>query len=315
MTAAGVHMEGVRPARQAEVVLGEDWIGADAAAESVARAQRDKRGVIAMNRSPLARKIITFNLLAILVLVAGVLFLNPFRDSLVSQRERAIVTEAELISSFVEAQFESDLPIDLGSAGDKYTAILRQVELPSPASIFIYDAEGNLLGSLDKSGQPEAYSALQPQERSTILTDSLDRIWSVFALLSGRGASPEVETDSAALVKGLIAETLASGNQVETSNDVHGNTIFTVATPIQHNGQSIGAIALASAAGEIDALVQSEREQILQMFVIAILVSIGLSLVWPRRLPTRYQTWPQQRRSVARRTRASLAQAACASLI
>ena len=87
-----------KPSRIADVVLGEDWVGQDAAAETADRAKRDRRGVIAMNRSPLARKIITFNLLAILVLVVGVLFLNPFRDSLVSQREAALETEAELIA-------------------------------------------------------------------------------------------------------------------------------------------------------------------------------------------------------------------------
>ena len=41
----------------------------------------------------------------------------------------------------------------------------------------------------------------------------------------------------------------------------------------------VGVVALTSAAGEIDRLVRYEREQVLQMFVIALLVSIGLSLV------------------------------------
>jgi two-component system sensor histidine kinase ChvG len=41
----------------------------------------------------------------------------------------------------------------------------------------------------------------------------------------------------------------------------------------------MGVIALTSAEGEIDSLVRYEREQILQMFVVALLVSIGLSLV------------------------------------
>jgi two-component system sensor histidine kinase ChvG len=46
------------------------------------------------------------------------------------------------------------------------------------------------------------------------------------------------------------------------------------------NGDAVaGTIALTSAAGEIDRLVRVEREQVLQMFVIALLVSIGLSLV------------------------------------
>ena len=44
-------------------------------------------------------------------------------------------------------------------------------------------------------------------------------------------------------------------------------------------GQSVGVVALASASGEIDTLVKSERERVLQMFLIATLVSIGLSLV------------------------------------
>ncbi len=115
MTAAGVNMDGARPAKPAEVVLGEDWIGGDAAAESQARAKRERRGVIAMNRSPLARKIITFNLLAILVLVCGVLFLNPFRDSLVYQREKAILSEAELVAGFLGHQVAvSEGTSDLG---------------------------------------------------------------------------------------------------------------------------------------------------------------------------------------------------------
>lgn len=271
-------MEGGRPARQVEVVLGEDWIGADAARESEARAKRDNRGVIAMNRSPLARKIVTFNLLAILVLVSGVLFLNPFRDSLVYQRERAIVNEAELIASFLEAQFAGDIPVEIGDTQNQFDTLL-DLELPWAASLFVFDLSGALVGSVDHRGQMEPFGNL-PNERSTMISDALDAIWNGVATLFGRDTErPEVETDNAALVSALIPAALERGNQVRTSTDIHGNTIFTVATPIQHRGVSIGAVALASAAGEIDGLVRSEREQILQMFVIAILVSIGLSLV------------------------------------
>jgi two-component system, OmpR family, sensor histidine kinase ChvG len=41
----------------------------------------------------------------------------------------------------------------------------------------------------------------------------------------------------------------------------------------------VGIVALTSAAGEIDGLVRHEREQVLQMFVVGVLVSIGLSLI------------------------------------
>ena len=54
--------------------------------------------MITINRSPLARKIIIFNILGLVVLVAGVLYLNPFRESLMLQRERNLVMSAELVA-------------------------------------------------------------------------------------------------------------------------------------------------------------------------------------------------------------------------
>ena len=132
--------------RDADVVLGEDWIGPDAAAESELRAKREQRGIISINRSPLARKIITFNLLAILVLVCGVLFLNPFRDSLVYQREKAIVSEAELIAGFIGYQFDaSEGPTDLAGPSADLDGKLSSVELTSAASLFVYDPAGNVI--------------------------------------------------------------------------------------------------------------------------------------------------------------------------
>ncbi len=281
MTAAGVNMDGARPAKQAEVVLGEDWIGGDAAAESQARAKRERRGVIAMNRSPLARKIITFNLLAILVLVCGVLFLNPFRDSLVYQREKAILSEAELIAGFLGHRFTvAEGPFDLGNPDADLPTRLEAVELSSAASLFVYDPTGRLVTSVDYGGRLEAFAALSPSERSTMITDSLDAIWMTVARLLGRDIGrPEVDTDNALLVADLVDTALASGTHVRTSHDMHGNIIFTVATPVLQGSVPLGVVAIASAAGEIDGLVRAEREQILQMFVIAILVSVGLSLV------------------------------------
>ncbi len=46
-----------------------------------------------------------------------------------------------------------------------------------------------------------------------------------------------------------------------------------------NDGVVRGSVALVSAAGDIDALVRNEREQVLQVFFTAMLVSIGLSLV------------------------------------
>ncbi len=282
MLSSGVNLVGAKPAKHADVVLGEDWIGPDAAAESEARAKRDRRCVIAMNRSPLARKIITFNLLAILVLVAGVLFLNPFRDSLVFQRERGLVIEAELISGFFEAQLPKDAPVDLRTGdGLDIKGTLAALQIPKAVEIFVYDQSGELITStVGQERRASPVDNLTRNDRSTIITDFLNGVWeSVSGLFGKDNEGPTVQTGNELLVKSLVASALERGTKVQSSTDIFGNTIFTVATPIVQGETPVGAVAIASAAGEIDQLVRSEREQVLQMFVIAILVSIGLSLV------------------------------------
>ncbi|MDJ1008889.1 MAG: sensor histidine kinase [Paracoccaceae bacterium] len=247
----------------------------------MARAERGRRGIIAINRSPLARKIITFNLLAILVLVAGVLFLNPFRDSLVFQRERGLVVEASLIAEVFKAQLPRGAPVNLATGdGIDVAGTLAALELPTAVEVFVYDQTGGLIATT--VGQPRAappFSGLGRDDRSTIITDFLNAIWDVMSGLLSGDPPPEGDESSESLAAALIPLALESGTQVNTGTDGQGNTIFSVATQIERDGQVVGIVAVTSAAGEIDRLVRSEREQVLQMFVIAILVSIGLSLV------------------------------------
>lgn len=88
MTAAPRIGKEDRPSRSGDVVLGEDWTSAEGLVDPALKASRDRRGFVSLNRSPLARKIILFNLLALLVLAGGVMFLNPFpgQPSVAAQR-------------------------------------------------------------------------------------------------------------------------------------------------------------------------------------------------------------------------------------
>ena len=76
----------VKPtSRDGDVVLGDDWVAPDTAAPEEIRARRERRGLFSLHASPLTRKIITFNLIALTVLLAGILYLNSSRDSLAIQ--------------------------------------------------------------------------------------------------------------------------------------------------------------------------------------------------------------------------------------
>ncbi|MGB3313001.1 MAG: sensor histidine kinase [Albidovulum sp.] len=268
--------------RRADVVLGEDWTAPEGIVDSELRAGREQRGFISLNRSPLARKIITFNLMAMIVLVAGVLYLNPFRDSLVLQRESGLVAEAQLIANVFEAQLPYEGAVNLASSdGIDTLRTVQRIELSDGAELFIFDTLENLVVSTVGMERPsmETVAGLRRDPRSTVITDILNSIWEGIAGL----LAPDTELDpirgGEELARELVASALAGETQIRTGRDVSGHAIFTAATPVRRGDNVIGVVAITSVAGEIDQLVRVEREQVLQMFVIAIIVSIGLSLV------------------------------------
>ncbi len=258
------------PRRSGDVLLGDDWVRPDEAAPEM-RDQRDRRGIVALNRSPLARKIIIFNMIALVILVAGVLFLNPFRDSLVVQREQGLVTEAKLVADVFEAQVRAP------GAGLDAPQTLETVDIGAGVDVFVFDAAGMLLGRAQGVGRPSPLDA--QTEGSTVITNFLNTVWDAVSGFLAVGA-PEVEkVEPETLARELLPNARKGDTAIRTGRDPQGQAVFSVATPIWRAGEVVGVVAMTSAEGEIDRLVRYEREQILQMFVIALLVSIGLSLV------------------------------------
>ncbi|GAA3860930.1 sensor histidine kinase [Celeribacter arenosi] len=269
----------IKRPEDADVVLGDDWV-APQISDADLRAKRERRRFIAVNRSPLAQKIITFNLVAIILMVAGILYLNPFRDSLVSQRESAMVTEAVLIADMVAISAGSDGVIDINDTEGDARSIANIMSTPLREHVFIYDDSGNLIASTEDLPrlQPVNIEGQKVDGRSTVISDFLNKIWSFFSFDSN--GDERKDHGGGALVGALVPATLSNKIHVETGTDENGSIQFAVAAPVTSvDGRTIGAIGIVSGEGEIDELVRVEREQILQVFVIAILVSVGLSLV------------------------------------
>ncbi|MDF1729064.1 MAG: sensor histidine kinase [Sulfitobacter sp.] len=257
---------------EGDIVLGDDWVAPDHSAPDEVRARRERRGLFALRSSPLTRKIITFNLIALNILVAGILYLNSSRDGLAEQRTEALITEAELIADVLEAQLPSGAPVNLATGdGVDAAATLAGLDLRNARDVMVFDPAGTLVAQ---------YEGIAPQGGTTgsptWLTDGLNWVWTKVSGdpgLSGSGAMLEDQLPD------VLRAALDQGTQVRNLSDAEGSTMMTVITPIMQGDLSVGAVVIASAAGEIDNLVRGERERVLQMFVIATLVSIGLSIV------------------------------------
>ncbi len=270
------------------MLLGEDWVRPDAVAEPELHARRARRSPILLNRSPLARKIIFFNLLALVVLIAGVLFLNPIRDSLVAQRQAALVAQAELVGQVLAARAEAARAAAgaLDPEAETTTAAavaataegaIAAVPLRPGTRLTVLGADGATIAARVGAGAlPGAGGG------SNVITGFLNAVWDGLARLFGTGGGGGAD-DPAAMERGLMPTALDGHSGALVWRSDAGNTLVSVVAPVYAadapDGPVVAVVALSSAAGEIDALVRDEREQVLQFFVIALLVSIGLSLV------------------------------------
>ncbi|MDZ4087946.1 MAG: sensor histidine kinase [Tabrizicola sp.] len=260
----------VRPKRSGDVLLGEDWVSPDATVERL-KEGRGGRSIVGLNRSPMARKIIVFNLMALVLLAVGVLFMNPFRDSLALQRQLGMVRQAELISAVYEAHLRS------GNTGFDFRTPLQDIELDPVLEVFVFDPTGALLAS--RVGQGTGTLVTDP-DQPTILTDFLEGVWNIVTVLFRQGQTDWTETIDPADNARAAFEGARGGDVVtRVTRNSEGSIYFTVATPISIGGDLVGVVAVTSNSQEIDRLVRYEREQILQMFVLAVVLSISLSLM------------------------------------
>ena len=269
-------MRDTSQAYEADVVLGEDWESPQDTDLDI-REKRARRGFLTLNRSPLARKIITFNLLGLLLLVAGVFYLNPFRDSLALQREAGLQAEAQLIADVFETQLTGE-PVELGASGIDIQGTVDGLDLSSGVEVFVFGQSDAILGSTLGREAESAVTQAQ-KERRTIITDFLNAIWEGMSSIFASHGTDVPDVDAEGLARAIASEAADGRTTIKTGSNAAGGTIFSVATPVIAGNQVVGVVAITSAQGEIDTLVRSEREQVLQMFVIAILVSIGLSLL------------------------------------
>ena len=262
--------EDPRPKRSGDVLLGEDWVSPDTTVERL-KEGRSGRSIGGLNRSPLARKIIVFNTMALVMLVVGVLFINPFRDSFALQRQLGMERQAELIAAVYKAQLRP------GVTSFDFRRPLEETRVDPLYEVFIFDPSGRIVAS--KVGQG-TNALLTDPGRPTSLTDFLEWVWNAVTVILRQGRSIRTDTiDPAQRALAAFQVAKAGETVTMTTKDSEGCLLFSVAAPILVAGEVVGAVAITSTSVDIDRLVRYQREQILHIFLLALAMSIFLSLL------------------------------------
>ncbi|MDX8350300.1 sensor histidine kinase [Cognatiyoonia sp. IB215446] len=266
--------------RSPDLVLGDDWVEPDVVSDRLDESDTRRRGLFALRTSPIARKIVTFNLIAMILLIAGVLYLSPSRDSLAYQRANGLVNEAQLIADVFEAKLPGVAPVNLvTSDGINVARTLRGMSLRGGVEVSVFSTDTTLVARATGALNAEQLANLELQTGGTQVTDFLVRLWDgLVGIVSLNSERLTPEEELIALSQQNVQAAIDHGTQLEVA-DIGGITSFIVTTPIMRDGIAVGVVAVRTAAGEVDSLVRREREQVLRLFFVGILVSVGLSLV------------------------------------
>lgn len=237
------------------------------------RSTRSRKWLV-FNRSPLARRIVLSNLIALAILVSGVLYLNQSQDAQVAFRRDALARQAEMIAAAIHSHADHSDFMDLNSPifQDFFESLVEK----SDSIVQMY----GLSGAAELTHVPIASTKATDGQQPDALTITFQKLWSALTV-STDGQSREVNQKNLQLeLADLAAEAIEiNGRTKDVTLSVGGEIYIAVALPISQNGVQSGAILVSTRENEVDSIIRGAREQILQMFFLATMSSIVLSLV------------------------------------
>lgn len=282
--------------------------------------------------SSLMRRIIVINMAGLVILVIGILYFNSWRDGLIEARVQSLRVQGEIIAAAVAASASVDSNVisvspdrllelqgnaavsplsffdptlEFPISPEQVAPLLNGLVTPTNTRARIYDKGGLLIldsESIYVSGEvipligeeaaplpwwQEAWNRLMvwvPGDQFAIYQEFADNEGKRY---------PEV----ASALQGAPADVVRV--------DGAGDLIVSVAVPVQRLRATVGALLLSTEPGEIDEIVAKERYGILRIALVAVGVTILLSIFLARTIAGPMQRLSAAAKSVQSSMRAS----------
>jgi two-component system sensor histidine kinase ChvG len=257
--------------------------------------------------SSLTRQILFFNLVALVVLVGGIMYLNQFREGLIDAKVESLLTQGEIIAAAVSASAQVDtnsltidpqklLELQAGQSitpvpndedlefpidPQKIAPVMRRLISPTHTRARIFDPDGNLIldsrflysrGQVLRFDLPPVNAESKPfSEQFAAWFNRLLQPSNLPLYKESPGGDgliyPEVKNAMTGVRGAVVRVTEA------------GELIVSVAVPVQRFRAVVGVLLLSTQAGDIDKIVHGERLAIMRVFGVATIVNVILSLL------------------------------------
>ena len=236
--------------------------------------------------SPLTRRILAVNVLALALLAGGFLYLGRYEASLIGQQTESLKMQGQIFAvalgegAVLESVDEGEILLP-----DLARQMMRRLVEPTRIRARLFDIKGDIIAdSRILRGPGDAVQVLElppPDTRGPILS-STDAVYDwIVDRLPRRKHYPKYHESAAPRAADYpeVEAALRGEPASEVRTDpVAGGLIISVAIPVQRYKEVLGAVMLSSGSGEIADELRTVRFELLRIFAVALLVTVLLSL-------------------------------------
>ena len=242
--------------------------------------------------SPLLRRILLVNILPLVLVVAALLYLNQYQNGLLEAEVSALREQARVFAGALgESAVSLTNPKDPKLIPDIARPLLYRLTDPTPdADARLYSPDGSVIVDSRVREEPGGAIKTEPLPPPVSYGPIFGTIGWIYdqalSLLPHQAPEPLMDTTPGAGIEWqpdvkeeLRLNSTGQSNQmppyIRRTKD--GRLLVTVAEPVEHDHHTVGIVLLTREAREVDASVFAVRISILELFVLALAVTVLLS--------------------------------------
>jgi len=251
-----------------------------------ASAQRARTTRPRRRLSKLTLRVLAINVLALGILVAGLLYLGQYEERLIQAELDSLRVEAQIFAGALSESAIDQNPDALHQVliPERTRPMVRRLNESTESRTRVFDAQGVLVADSRSLGGPGGLieiELLPPPTEQSWLRVTFDNVygWITGLLPAGkRWPTYQERPDQSAFDYPPVSRALLGdvGRQIWTSAE--GGLTLGVAVPVQNLREVVGAVMATRDAEPIERAMQSVRENILIVFLVAFCVTVLLSL-------------------------------------
>lgn len=228
------------------------------------------------------------NVLALAILVAGILYLDDYKENLIQAELSALATQAELFAVALSEGAVAETPSGHYRVSSISKQMVRRMVKTTGTRARLFRLDGKLTADsrrLAGAGRTIEIEELPPPEGSNSALsrafDLFDRVINAFTVRRQLARYEEKSVQRASDYPEAVAA--LNGDYVKAvRRGDKDSLVLSVAVPVQRYKQVLGTLMLTKGSRSIDAALYEVRRNILKVFAVAIAVTVLLSIYLSR---------------------------------